>query len=133
MRKFSSSTPAGLGPFARWRAGAAERKGQRLLSSRNRRILASSLRRAATCKPTPSARTVLLQDRAATVRDELLELALTLERANDLDASWVLAIHKLLTDGCESPLFNSDIHISELRATLYYLRGGHRLQPALLD
>jgi hypothetical protein len=43
------------------------------------------------------------------------------------------SIHKLLTDRCESPLFNPDIHVSELRATLYYLRGGHRLQPAALD
>ena len=33
-----------------------------------------------------------------------------------------LAIRKLLTDGCESPLYNRDIHMSELRAALYYLR-----------
>ncbi|HJS95545.1 MAG TPA: hypothetical protein VJ741_14880 [Solirubrobacteraceae bacterium] len=65
---------------------------------------------------------VLLTDRAAAVRDELLELALILEHADDRDASWVLAIHKLLTDGCLSPLYNPDIHMSELRATLYYLR-----------
>jgi hypothetical protein len=70
----------------------------------------------------------LLQDRAAAVRDELLEIALMLEHADPIDASWVSAIHKLLTDGCESPLYNRDIHISELRATLYYLRGAHQMQ-----
>jgi hypothetical protein len=87
-----------------------------------RRKLAASARRAANLGPNRSRYTVLLQDRAAAVRDELLELALILEHADDRDASWVLAIHKLLTDGCESPLFNPDIHMSELRATLYYLR-----------
>jgi hypothetical protein len=30
--------------------------------------------------------------------------------------------NKLLTDGCGSPLYNPDIHVSELWATLYYLR-----------
>ena len=133
MGKSSSSEHAGLGRLARWRARAAERKSQRLLSRRKRRTLAGSLRRAATCGSIQSAHTVLLQDRVATVRDELLEVALILERDDALDASWVFAIHKLLTDGCESPLYNRDIHISELRATLYYLRGGHPLQPAAVD
>jgi hypothetical protein len=45
-------------------------------------------------------------------------------------AAWVLSIQNLLTDGCKSPLYNPEIHISELRATLYYLRSAHRLQPA---
>jgi hypothetical protein len=45
-------------------------------------------------------------------------------------ASWVLAIKKLLTDGCTSPLYNRDVHISELWATLYYLRRG-RLSEAV--
>jgi hypothetical protein len=120
------------GPLARWRARAAQRRGQRLLADRERRRLASSLRRAASCVSTPSRHTVLLPDRAAAVRDELLELALILEHSGDLDASWVSAVHKLLTDGCESPLYNSEIHISELRATLYYLRNAHRVQPASL-
>jgi hypothetical protein len=87
-----------------------------------RRKLAASARRAADLQASRSRHPVLLQDRAAAVRDELLELALILEHADDRDAAWVLAIHKLLTDGCESPLLNPDIHMSELRATLYYLR-----------
>jgi len=102
------------------------------LAARQRRRLASSLRRAANCVATPSRHTVLIPDRVAAVRDELLELALILEHSGARDASWVLAVHKLLTDGCKSPLYNSEIHISELRATLYYLRSAHRLEPASL-
>ena len=40
---------------------------------------------------------------------------------------------RLLTDGCESPLYNPDVHISELLATLHYLRGGREIQPVALD
>jgi hypothetical protein len=75
---------------------------------------------------------VLLPDRVAAVRDELLEIALMLEHADELDPSWVLTVRKLLTDGCESPLFNREVHISELRATLFYLRGGREIQPISL-
>jgi len=31
-------------------------------------------------------------------------------------------LHSLLADGCDSPLYNSEIHVSELRATLYWVR-----------
>lgn len=122
-----------FGAWARWRARAAERKQQRLLSRRQRRKLAVSVRRAATCDSARSRHAVFLPDRAAAVRDELLEIALILEHDDDLDATWVLAIHKLLTDGCESPLYNRDIHVSELRATLYYLRGERRVESAPLS
>jgi hypothetical protein len=37
-----------------------------------------------------------------------------LEHADDLDAQWFFATHKL-SHGCESPLVCRDIHISELR------------------
>ena len=133
MRNSASSVHPPPSALVRWRAYVAGRKEKRLLSVRKRRSLAASLRRAATCKSTESRRTVLLLDRAAAVRDELLELASVLERADDLDVSWVLAIHKLLTDGCGSPLYNRDIHILELRATVYYLRGGREIQPVPLD
>ncbi len=96
----------------------------RLLSPRRRRSLAASARRAASGGSSHARHPVLLQDRAAAVRYELLEIALILEHADERDASWVRAIHKLLTDGCESPLFNPEVHFSELRATLYYLRAG---------
>jgi len=100
-------------------------KQRRLLSRRSRRRLAASARRAATRAPGRSRHTILLHDRAAAVKQELLEVALILESADDLDASWILETHKLLTDGCDSPLYNRDIHVSELWATLYYLRVGH--------
>ncbi len=103
-------------------------KQRRLLSRRTRRRLAAGARRAATSGRRPSRHTVLLQDRAAAVKAELIEIALTLESADDLEASWVAETHKLLTDGCGSPLYNRDIHVSELWATLYYLRVGH--EPA---
>lgn len=103
-------------------------KQRRLLSSPSRRRLAASARRAATCGPRPSRHTVLLQDRAAAVKEELLEIALMLECADDLEVSWVSETHKLLTDGCDSPLYNRDIHVSELWATLHYLRSGR--EPA---
>jgi hypothetical protein len=67
---------------------------------------------------------VLLPDRVAAVRSELLELADLLERADDPDPAPVAEVRALLTDGCRSPLYNRDVHVSELRATLYYLRAG---------
>ncbi len=121
------------GAVARWRAYVTERKESRLLSGRNRRRLVASLRRAATYDSTESRRTIVLVDRVAAVRHELLEIASVLEHADDLDPSWVSAIHGLLTDGCESPLLNRDVHISELLATLYYLRGGREIQPVARD
>jgi hypothetical protein len=121
------------GAVARWRSYATERKKRRLLSGRNRRRLVASLRRAATYDSTESRRTVLLVDRVAAARNALLEIATVLEHADDLDPCWVSAIHRLLTDGCESPLYNRDVHVSELLATLYYLRGGREIQPVALD
>jgi len=103
-------------------------KRRRLLGRRTRRRLAASARRAAGCGSRPSRHTVLLHERAAAVKEELLEIALVLEHAGDLDASWISETRKLLTDGCDSPLYNRDIHVSELWATLYYLRVGR--EPA---
>jgi hypothetical protein len=117
----------------RCRARLSERKRRGLVSMRKRRRLAESLRRVAKCTATNSRYVLLLQDRVATVRDELLNLALMLEHADTLDASWVLAVHNLLTDGCESPLYNRDVHISELWATLYYLRGGRHVEAVPVD
>jgi hypothetical protein len=74
----------------------------------------------------------LLRDRAAAVRPELLEIAFMLEHSHSLDAAWISTVRRLLTDGCESPLYNRDVHISELRAALYYLRGDHEIQRARL-
>jgi hypothetical protein len=65
---------------------------------------------------------VLLLDRVAPVRSDLLEIAALLENVPEPDAECVAALHRLLTDGCESPLYNPDVHPSELRATLFYVR-----------
>jgi len=99
---------------------------RRLLRRRTRRRLAASARRAAAHASRPSRWTILLHDRAVAVREELLDIALILESADDLDDSWVSETRKLLTDGCGSPLYNRDIHVSELWATLYYLRVGRK-------
>jgi hypothetical protein len=60
----------------------------------------------------------------AAVQQELLELADLLERAHDPDASAVQLVRHLLTDGCESPLYNRAVHASELKATLFYAKKG---------
>jgi hypothetical protein len=74
---------------------------------------------------------LLRQDRAVAVRDELLELAALVERAWVIDSDCWTELHRLLTSGCDSPLYNADIHPSELRATLHFLRS--RLRDAAAD
>ena len=84
------------------------------------------LRRTAnrTDEPHPLARRrqALLHYRAAAVRTELLEIAATLEHTHNPDPDCIAALHDLLANGCDSPLYNPDIHVSELRATLHYVR-----------
>jgi hypothetical protein len=67
---------------------------------------------------------VLLPDRVAAVRADLLELADLLEHTDEPDPACVAELCRLLSDGCQSPLYNSDAHVSELKATLYYARSG---------
>ncbi len=64
---------------------------------------------------------MLLPDRVGLVRADLLEIAELLEQSPDPDPRCVTELHRLLTDGCESALFNPDVHPSELRASLYYV------------
>jgi hypothetical protein len=107
--------------------GILERRRERT-AARKRSVLARWLRRTANHRPDPDPiarrRQLLLHDRTAAVRSELLEIAAMLERANDPDPASIAALHKLLANGCGSPLYNPDIHVSELRATLYGVRGG---------
>ncbi|MGZ4192875.1 MAG: hypothetical protein ACXVRW_10530 [Solirubrobacteraceae bacterium] len=56
------------------------------------------------------------------VRAELLEVAALLEQAPRVDPDCIAELLRLLTSGFDSPLFNSEIHPSELKATLYFLR-----------
>ncbi len=73
----------------------------------------------------------MLLDRVAAVRSDLPARAARLELEHspdrDPDPSAVETLWRLLTDGCESPLYNRDIHVSELAAALCYTR--RRLSP----
>jgi hypothetical protein len=108
-----------VGVLERWRQHRAERE---------RRVIVQWLRRTAnrTEEPHPIARRrqALLHYRAAAVRTELLEIAATLEHTHDPDPDCMATLRDLLANGCDSPLYNSDIHVSELRATLHYVRSG---------
>jgi hypothetical protein len=112
----------------RWRERSAGRKQARLISGRNRRMLAQHLRRTAYLAvdrdPIRRRGDVLLHYRAAAVRTELLELAAALEWARSPDPNCIAALQALLANAADSPLYNPAIHVSELFATLEYLRSG---------
>jgi hypothetical protein len=65
---------------------------------------------------------VLLCGRVASVRPELLDLAALLQTVAQPTPAVLEPLERLLRDGCHSPLYNPDVHQSELRATLYYAR-----------
>lgn len=114
------------GVIRRWRERGAECRLARLLRPRKRRALARALRgtaRDATERGSCLHSNVLLRYRAAAVRTDLLEIAALLEQAPDPDPGCVKEIHRLLTNG-DSPLYHPGVHVSELYATLYYLRAG---------
>jgi hypothetical protein len=98
----------------------------RPVSSRQRRRLARQLRRTARQRPSrdPLRRRyeVLLTERVIAVGPDLRAIAATFEQIDDPDPESVAAVRRLLSDGCDSPLYNPDIHPSELRATLYYVQ-----------
>jgi hypothetical protein len=104
----------------------------RLSSARTRRRIAQRVRRLAGASPErdPVRRryVLLLIDRGEDVRDELLEVADLIEQAAVADPSCLAEVRRLLTDGCDSVLYNPDIHVSELHASMYFLRC--RLQDA---
>jgi hypothetical protein len=112
----------------RYRQRRATRKHRRLVSAHNRRVIAKWLRRTARHAqrghPLADRRETLLHYRVAAVRADLLEIAALLERTRHPDAACVAALRELLANGCDSPLYNADIHISELQATLHYVRSG---------
>ncbi len=109
----SSSEPSTHG----WRRRREERR---------RRKLVRGLRSVAARTPAPDPvhrrRELLLLDRVAEIRADLLHLAALLEGANAPDPGWVGELSTLLCDGCRSPLYNPDVHESELRATVHHLR-----------
>jgi hypothetical protein len=65
---------------------------------------------------------VLLSRRAAAVSGELLGLAALLDITDEPDPAAIDALVGLLTDGCESPLYNPSVHVSELYGTLLDVR-----------
>jgi len=118
----------GVGALERWRERSAERKRVRLVSDRNRRMLAQWLRRTAETALDPDPirrrRDVLLHYRAAAVRTDLFEIAAQLEHAYNADPICIEALHALLADGANSPLYNAKAPFAELEATLDYVRSG---------
>ncbi len=94
--------------------------------ARRRRCVAGSLRnvvaQATKSERILKRRGLLLVDRVLPVRAELLEIADLLDRNYEADPSVVDQLYRLLTDGCESPLFNRRVHASELRAALFSAR-----------
>jgi len=114
------------------RVGILERCRQRR-AERKCRVLVRWLRRTANrahdTDPIRRRREVPLHYRAAAVRIDLLEIAALLERASTPNPACVATLHKLLTNGCASPLYNVNIDVSELRATLDRVRAG-LLTPA---
>jgi hypothetical protein len=116
------------GTVGRWRFRSAERKRARLGGVRNRRVLARWLRRTARTAvdrdPIRRRRDVLLHYRAAAVRTDLLEIAALLEHANSADSVCIEALHALLANACDSPLYNANIPFSELQETLDHVRSG---------
>ena len=88
---------------------------------RQRLKLVAGLRRVARRAGTaakPRRYEVLLRNRAALVRPQLLEVAAALERVAEPDPDTLRTLRWLLTDGCTSPLFNSDVPTAELMAAL---------------
>lgn len=67
---------------------------------------------------------LLLCERAASVRPQLLELAAALERTPDPGPDTLDAVHSLLTDGCTSPLYNGDVPAADLSAALDRIQAG---------
>jgi hypothetical protein len=104
----------------------------RLAPARARRRIARRVRRLAGASPErdPVRRryVFVLVDRVADVRDDLLEVADLIEQAATADPRCLAEVRRLLTSGCDSALYNPDIHVSELHASLYFLRC--RLQDA---
>ena len=117
-----------IGTLGRWRERSAERNRARLVSDRNRRMLAQWLRRTAETALDPDPirrrRDVLLHYRAAAVRTDLFEIAALLEHAYNADPISVKALRGLLADGANSPLYNAKIPFAELESTLNYVRSG---------
>jgi hypothetical protein len=103
---------------------------RRLQSARTRRALAAGLRRTADPMQPPRRFDCcpVLADRAAAVRDELLELANALEQTQTPDPACVALIRELLTNGT-GPLYNPNVPAGDLQTTLTRARAGITAKP----
>lgn len=109
-----------------------DRRHRRLISARSRRVHARWLRRTAHRANDPDPirrREALLPYRVAAVRTDLLELAVLLERARELDPACMAALHDLLANGCDSGLYNANVPVDELHTTIERVRAGLKSQP----
>jgi hypothetical protein len=61
---------------------------------------------------------LLLISRAAAVRPDLLEVAALVRWSTDPPPDSIVALHTLLTSGCDSPLYNPDVPAEDLAAAL---------------
>jgi extracellular factor (EF) 3-hydroxypalmitic acid methyl ester biosynthesis protein len=101
-------------------SGEGERLGPEQFTERRRRRLIKGLRsvaRLAVVEGRARRHEVVLCDRVAAVRSELLEIAALLHWAQSCDEGTGTALHWLLTDGCDSPLYNPDVperHLSDV-------------------
>jgi hypothetical protein len=118
----------GGGVRGRLRERVLQHKQARLTGARGRRELVRWLRvitkQSADSDSIRRSRDVLLHYRAAAVRADLLEIAAMLERCPDPEPDCLIALSRLLADGCDSPLYNAEIDVSELYATLDQIRAG---------
>lgn len=113
----------------RWRERSTARNQARLMSARNRRVLARWLRltanHATDRDPIRRRHDVLLHYRAAAVRTDLLEIAALLEHADDPDPEYITLLDNLLANHtADSPLYNPHTPFTELEAILNKVRAG---------
>jgi hypothetical protein len=108
-----------VGTLEHWRQYRAERK---------RRVIVQWLRRTAhragVTNPIRRRREALLHCRAAAVQKDLLEIAAMLERTHTPNPACVATLHEVLANGCDSPLYNAEMDISELHRMLNRVRSG---------
>jgi hypothetical protein len=102
------------------RRGGAERRRRRSRDRQRMRLVAClrSVARRAGTSARPRHFEVLLRNRAALVRPQLLEVAAALERVADPEPGTLQTLRSLLTDGCASPLLNAAVPSAELISAL---------------
>jgi hypothetical protein len=115
--------PTTLG--GRWGQRRKARRREKLVGARNRHALVDSLRIVARKGAGIGVRRheLLLVDRAAAVRTTVLRIAALLDQSPAPDPEACAELSELMRNGCTSPLYNRDVHISELHATLDFVAG----------